>query len=204
MVAAGLQFSAGSIIDASFVEATKQRNTPEENASIKETGQAPDDWSEGKKRQKDVDARWVKKATKSILATNIITNQKTTPTNVKDIEPMLDLMQENTKILFAESAYLGKEKKAKLAQKHITLRAVKKRARGQEELSDQDKAYNHQVAKIRCRVEHVFGSIKQMGGDYVRSIGLKRCERFINLVSLCYNMKRFGFLCSLGKLCPNV
>ncbi|MFI3244003.1 MAG: transposase, partial [Akkermansia sp.] len=34
MVDAGLRFSSGSIIDASFVEAPRQRNTPEENAYL--------------------------------------------------------------------------------------------------------------------------------------------------------------------------
>ncbi len=46
----------GSIVDASFVEVPKQRNTREENKDIKENVR-PEGWSENKERQKDTDAR---------------------------------------------------------------------------------------------------------------------------------------------------
>lgn len=58
----GLIAHQGKIIDASFVEAAKQRNKKEENEQIK-AGNSPEDWHEkpNKQRQKDVDARWTKK-----------------------------------------------------------------------------------------------------------------------------------------------
>ena len=69
----GLSFNEGKIIDATFVEAPKQRNTKEENRQIK-AGNGKDLWNpeEGdsekekkrkmhKKSHKDVDARWTKK-----------------------------------------------------------------------------------------------------------------------------------------------
>ena len=49
---AGLILHEGSIIDASFVEVPKQRNSREENEKIK-AGKPPVDWSENKKEQKD-------------------------------------------------------------------------------------------------------------------------------------------------------
>ena len=105
--------------------------------------------------------------------------------------------------MLADSGYLGKEREAQLTEKGIKLHAIKKRKKEQKELSEEDKQYNHQVSKVRCRVEHVFGTITQMGGDFVRSIGLKRCTRFVNLVRPGYNMKRFAFLYRAGRLCPN-
>ena len=50
------------LIDASFLEAPKQRNKRKENIEIKQ-GNTPKQWDENpnKKRQKDVDARWTKK-----------------------------------------------------------------------------------------------------------------------------------------------
>jgi len=58
----GLITNSGSIIDASFVEVPRQRNSREENMKIKE-GKIPEDWKENpaKLRQKDTDARWTKK-----------------------------------------------------------------------------------------------------------------------------------------------
>src|ERR1035437_8274064 len=53
---------AGQMIDATFVEVPRQRNTREENAGIK-AGEPPEAWNEtpAKLRQKDIDARWTKK-----------------------------------------------------------------------------------------------------------------------------------------------
>jgi IS5 family transposase len=70
---------SGSIVDATFVDAPRQRNTREENKTIKE-GNIPEAWKVDKKmksgevaatkeekakwhknEQKDVDARWAKK-----------------------------------------------------------------------------------------------------------------------------------------------
>jgi transposase, IS5 family len=61
--AAGVLSNQGKMVDASFVEAPRQRNTREENKHIKETGTAPEDWKvkPHKLSQKDIDARWTKK-----------------------------------------------------------------------------------------------------------------------------------------------
>src|SRR4030043_1001260 len=56
----GVSAKKGQIIDASIIEAPRQRNNREENRQIK-AGQIPGDWSDQKKRQKDTDARWTRK-----------------------------------------------------------------------------------------------------------------------------------------------
>ena len=56
----GLLAHKGQIVDATFVEAPKQRNSREENKQIKE-GKEPEDWNSAKRSQKDTDARWTKK-----------------------------------------------------------------------------------------------------------------------------------------------
>lgn len=58
------------MIDASFVLAPKQRNTREENKQIKQ-GKGGDLWKDKprKKSQKDIDARWTKKAGNPITVT---------------------------------------------------------------------------------------------------------------------------------------
>src|SRR3972149_6053420 len=59
----GVFANEGKMIDASFVEVPRQRNTREENKHIKETGTAPEQWKEKPHKlcQKDLDARWTKK-----------------------------------------------------------------------------------------------------------------------------------------------
>lgn len=68
--AAGLLAHEGSIVDASFVEVPRQRNSREENAEIK-SGKTPESWpsTPNKLRQKDLGARWVKKTTSITTAT---------------------------------------------------------------------------------------------------------------------------------------
>lgn len=58
----GLEARGGQIIDATLVPVPKQRNTREENKEIK-SGRPPEGWDENQDRlrQKDLDARWVKR-----------------------------------------------------------------------------------------------------------------------------------------------
>ena len=53
----GFTARKGQIVDASIVSVPIQRNSREENARIKD-GDVPEEWSEAKRRQKDVNARW--------------------------------------------------------------------------------------------------------------------------------------------------
>lgn len=59
---ANLVGKEGRMVDASFVEVPRQRNSLEENQKIKD-GIVPEDWEDdpNKLAQKDLDARWTKK-----------------------------------------------------------------------------------------------------------------------------------------------
>jgi IS5 family transposase len=61
---AGFIARGGQIIDMSIVPVPIQRNRREENAAIGRD-EVPEDWSEAKREQKDVDARWTRKHGKS-------------------------------------------------------------------------------------------------------------------------------------------
>ena len=60
--ARGMFARKGQMVDATFVEVARQRNSREDNATIK-AGGVPEGWKEqpSKACQKDVDARWTKK-----------------------------------------------------------------------------------------------------------------------------------------------
>ena len=62
--AEGYQARSGQIVDATIVRAPIQRNSREDNRRIKD-GEVPQEWSEAKRPQKDVQARWTKKHGKS-------------------------------------------------------------------------------------------------------------------------------------------
>lgn len=71
----GYSAKQGQLIDATFIEAPRQRNTREENAQIKAC-ETPEAWkAKGKEpmlRQKDIDATWTKKNNENLTVIKII------------------------------------------------------------------------------------------------------------------------------------
>lgn len=200
----GFQASKGQIVDASIVPAPKQRNSKEENEAIK-AGNPPPEWSEAKRRQKDVDARWTKKREQSYFGYKnhvtvdvqhkFIRDYEVTPANVHDSQVFLGILAKNTsRDVYGDSAYLSAEilklLKAAGFRPHIQRKAQKNHP-----LSDWEKQGNKTRARIRSRVEHVFGAQLQRAGTLVaRCIGLARARVKIGLRNLAYNMDRLGFL----------
>jgi len=196
------------MIDATFVEAPKQRNTREENALIKE-GAIPIEWGEEENKhklaQKDTEARWTKKNNEKHYGykNHINADQKhklirdytVTDAAVHDSQAIDGLLDKEAdangdkRPVYADSAYRSKEREADLAQQNITSQICEKGSRGHP-LSEKQKADNHEKSKVRSRVEHVFGAQAQMGGHWVRTIGLLRAKIKIGMMNLVYNMMR--------------
>lgn len=200
----GFQASKGQIVDASIVPAPKQRNSREENEAIK-AGEPPTDWSEAKRRQKDVDARWTKKneqshyGYKNHVAVDVkhkfIRAWKVTAANVHDSRVFEEILSENTsRDVYADSAYLSEESQARLKALGYRPR-IQRKGQKNHPLSDWEKQGNRTRSRIRSRVEHVFGAQLQRARTLVvRCIGLVRASAQIGLRNLAYNMDRLGFL----------
>ena len=200
----------GQIVDASFVDVPKQRNTREENAEIK-AGNTPqgfmDDTNVG--CQKDTDARWAKKNQETHFGYKnhatvdnkhkLIRNYEVTSAEVHDSNVFVDLLAENTsKDVWADSAYQSKKAERELAEKGMRSH-VNKKGQKNKPLTDREKKANTTRSKIRVRVEHVFGSItNEQGGLYFRVIGLSRTKAKIGLMNMVYNMRRFVTLHKIG------
>jgi IS5 family transposase len=203
---------AGQMIDATFVEVPRQRNTREENAQIT-AGETPDDWQQpaqkSKLRQKDVDARWTKKNNESHYGfknhvnadqgNKLVQSYEVTDAAVHDsqvFETLLDQTEDkegNKRAIYADSAYRSQEKETQLAADNILSQICEKGARNHP-LTEEQKASNKEKSKVRVRVEHVFGAQAQMGGHIVRTIGLLRAQVKIGMMNLVYNMVRLGQL----------
>ena len=109
----------GSIVDASFVDAPRQRNTREQNAQIK-AGERPEGFeaNTAKGRQKDCDARWTKKNTETHYGyknhakvdakSKLVVSYKSTASNVHDSQVLEDLIDDEDEAVFADSAYTSK------------------------------------------------------------------------------------------------
>jgi len=92
---------------------------------------------------------------------------------------------------FADSAYSSKEINSKLKERGYLPMICEKGYRNKP-LSEEQKKMNRMRSRIRCRVEHVFGSMKmRMGDETLRSIGFGRARFWIGVRNLVYNMCRF-------------
>src|SRR5277367_6307143 len=202
---AGFQASGGQIIDATFVEAPRQRNGRDDNEKIKK-GEAPADWSGKKKAHKDTDARWTKKNGVAFYGYKnhvnvdrkhkLIRQYKVTDASVHDSQELDNILDpgNDSQDTWADSAYRSDEQEARLKEKGCTSH-IHERAYRNKPLTPEQEAANKARSRVRVRVEHVFGHIETaMNGCYVRTIGIARAKAKIGIETMAYNISRFTFL----------
>lgn len=192
----GIISHEGTMIDASFIESPKQRNSRKENELLKE-GIIPEVWSDAKRHQKDTDARWTKKNNQSFfgyknhvsvdMRSKLILKQEVTTASVHDSQVFESLMDEQTHVVFADSAYIGQSLPDGVRSEVMT-RSVRKHP-----LTDEQVQRNHLRASIRCRVEHIFAFIENsMNGSTFRGTTFIRAKFNGMITSLTYNLFRVG------------
>ena len=198
--ARGIITHKGTIVDATFVDAPRQRNTRDENEQIKDA-KIPEEWKKKphKLAQKDTDARWTKKGDETHFGykdhakvdadSKLVTDYAVTPANVHDSNEFEDFFTEKDKAAYADSAYVGKK-----LPKHVKNEVCEKGYRNKP-LTAEQKENNRRKSKIRSRIEHVFGFMTMsMHGLTVRTIGMRRAAFNIGLTNLVYNLCRYSIL----------
>jgi IS5 family transposase len=201
----GFSAKKGQIVDASIIAAPKQRNSRQENKDIK-NGNIPDDWTENKKRQKDTDARWVKKNGENHFGYKnhididvehkLVRDYEVTPASVHDGNIFEQLLDEgnSSRDVWADSAY-GSEEKIGILEAYGFRSHVQRKGCRYKKLDERQRRGNHKRAKIRCRVEHIFGvQAMRAGSLLIRTIGLLRAKAKIGLRNLAYNIDRYCLL----------
>ena len=205
--AKGLITNKGSIIDASFVEVPRQRNSREENEKIKE-GTLPEEWEAdpSKLRQKDTDARWTKKNNQTFYGykdhvkvdadSKLIKTYVVTDASVHDSQALEVLIERSDRDtdLHADSAYRSAKIERTLKRRGVRSEIHEKGNRSQP-LTKAQMRRNHRKSRMRARVEHVFAHItNSMNGFRIRSIGLRRACGTVGLINLAYNIVRSVYL----------
>lgn len=200
----------GSIVDASFVEVPRQRNTREENKVIKEGG-IPEAWKAhdqaNKLSQKDTDAAWTKKNNETHYGykdhivcdvdSKMIVDFEVTPAKVHDSRVFTLFVEDYLNEIWADSAYLSQATNEWFAKnhKHIKLH-INEKGYKNKPLTAQQKEDNREKSRTRSRIEHIFGHMTgSMGGMIIRCIGLARAECAIALKNLVYNFSRYAIIC---------
>ncbi|MBU6145203.1 MAG: transposase [Paenibacillaceae bacterium] len=131
------------------------------------------EWKENpnKLRQKDGDARWTKKngATYYGYKNHVVVDQKSklittytvTDASVHDSQPLVEMLSEKDRVLYAYCAYVGEQLHEKVQKecKGINIQVYETGYRNKP-LTAEAKASNGEKCRVRARVEHVFGQMK--------------------------------------------
>jgi len=211
---AALILKDGVIVDASFVQVPKQRNTKEENDLVRE-GKVPGDWPKNpnKLEQKDLDADWTTKNKKTYFGyknhvkvdngSKLITLYGVTPASVHDSVMLEELLEEQDQDqeVYADSAYSGEPCNKVIQGVKAKNRTHEKGCRNKKLTGDQIEQ-NRIKSKTRVRVEHTFGYqwVNLNGAEFIRYIGIDRCAMAIGLRNMIYNFFRAIFLIKSRKL----
>ena len=204
----GFRAQKGQIIDANIVRVPIQRNNRDENQQIK-AGKEPEDWEHSKRCQKDTDARWVKKngsnffGYKNHVSIDVqykfIRRYAVTSAEVHDSNIFTELLDltNTSRDIWADSAYRSQGRIDDLREQGYREHLQRRGCRNKK-LTAREKQGNRTRAKIRSRVEHVFGVQAQRAGTLLlRGIGIVRARAKIGLRNLAYNLSRYGLLVAI-------
>ena len=213
----GIIAKEGSMIDASFVDVPKQRNSKEDNADIKK-GATPLEFAKKDKNgkrsklfQKDTDARWMTKSGERHYGykdhinadsrTKLITKYSVSSAAPHDSTELENIVDETDTKLHADSAYKSEKIEKYLEEKNCESFIHEKGYRGHP-LTEEQKESNNIKSKTRARVEHIFGFMTNSMNNalYMKSIGLKRIKSSIGFLNLTYNLFRYEQLVRLQKV----
>jgi IS5 family transposase len=186
----GLRVSRGTIIDATVVDAPKGRK--------REDGSSTRDRDAGftKKNGRTFHGykAHVGTDTKGRFIEDVIVTSATTPDN----EAFDDLTKDETKAVFADKAYVNKEKKRAFRKRGVFW-GILDRASKYRCLSDKQHKDNLQKSSVRSRGEHPFAWMKRtMRFHRTRFLGLRKNTFHITLVCTAYNLKRLVSVLSMS------
>jgi IS5 family transposase len=133
-----------------------------------------------------------------------------TPASVHDVKLFTEIVPEKSEYenepYYADAGYVGDEYAEKLRKRGYDPQVCERLPKSRPLLIDEVKDNNRTKSKVRCRVEHVFGSMLnvrkyvRVGDETHRLIGMARAVTSIGLKNLVYNMTRFVTLVGQKRL----
>jgi len=214
----------GQLIDASIVEAPRQRLTVEEKQRVR-AGERPD-WPAAKARHKDIDARWtvkrgrVKKKPGPVLENReqlsegllipafgykshinadrrhrLIRRFQVTHAAANDGARLPDLLNWNA---FGSRVWADTAYRSKANEAVLDAAGYRSMIHFKKPkdrpMSGPHRCANRARSAVRSAIEHVFAEQKQRMKLFVRTVGLARATVKIGMANMAYNMKRLVWL----------
>lgn len=100
------------------------------------------------------------------------------------------LAEQEGKAVYADSGCRSKARVEALEARGVEANFCHRRVKGQKELTDEQRAFNRAVSKVRALVEHPFAWIKRMSGARARYRGCVRNALDFALAAVAYNFRR--------------
>lgn len=196
MQAKNLILNEGTLVDATLIHTSEPKRKKDEKGKVLSNKAADSDASYTSKRG-------VKHhGYKMHIATDragVITDLRTTTAKVHDSKMIDALIQKESKAIFADSGYMGKERKRSLRDKGVFAGIIERRVRGQSKLRAKQSRNNARFSKIRSIVEMPFAFIKRlMKYTETRYIGLHKNTQHHYLIAAAYNLRRMPTLMQRG------
>ena len=200
---------AGKMMEASFVEVPRQRNSREEHEEIQQ-GKVPESFqqNENRREQQDVAARWAKKGEdvhdgykkhgKADRTTKLIEDDAVTDASVHDRQVVEDLVEADDGTVYADRAYTGDAIET-ILEEHGVKGGICEKGYRHHPLTTAQKKRNRTKSKIRVRVAPIFGLMPNTmkEGWHLRGIGMPRITAGIGLLNLVYTLARYEQLLRL-------
>jgi IS5 family transposase len=179
----GIMVEEGTLVDATIIEAPKGKTTEDGLGTTKQKA-----------------ATFTKKhgrtyhGYKAHVATDrhgLIKDYVYDTAKVHDSKHMDQLIEGEKKSVYADSAYMDKDRKQRLEKDGVHCGVIERRVRGQGELTQTQKAHNRLCASFRAFVEHPFAWMKRFGGlAHARYRGLTRNAADFGLAAIAYNYEK--------------
>jgi len=195
----GLVLEAGSLVDATIVEQATGGPRKQDTRGG-EAGESTRDRcaSFTKKHGRTYHGY---KAHVNVSTDRLVIDYVFDTAKVHDSQHIDQLIEGESAAVYADSAYMDQQRSEDFAEQGIHDGIVKRRVRGQVELTEAQQAHNRAASKVRALVEHPFAWMGQMGYGKARYRGLRRNGLDFGLTALAYNIKRSLSLLGLA-LCP--
>lgn len=183
-----LILNEGTLVDATLIHSSEPKRKRDENGKVVSNEAADKDATYTSKRGAKHHGYKIHIATDRA---GVIKDLRTTTAKVHDSKMIDEMIEEETKAVFADSGYMSKERKRMLRTKGVFAGIIERRVRGQKELRTKQSRNNQRFSKIRSIVEMPFAFIKRlMRYTETRYIGLHKNTQHHYLLAAAYNLRR--------------
>lgn len=184
----GLLVKGGTIVDATIVEQSRGHKTGEKDKDGNDL--TTRDGEASFTRKGDVSYHGYKMHTATDFS-GVITAVVTSTASHHDSRHIDELVENETKAVFADSAYSDAQRREELEARNVLPAIIYKRVRGQKKLQPWQKKFNKLVSQVRAIGEHPYAWMKRlMNFTRCRYRGLRRNAFDFTMTAAAYNVRK--------------